>query len=80
MFYHEVVFDAIIEQFQDDMFGPYSNSVESGSFKRFLVHNGWKYFDRQNLNELFQLKYYEKVEAKEIEQVESDQDTVIQET
>ena len=54
------------------MFGPYSNSVESNSFKRFLVRNGWKYFDRQKLNELFYERYKDKLEAKEIEEVEKD--------
>ena len=54
---YEVVFDAVAEEFSNDMFGPFSNSVTRPVFQRQLMSDGWKYFDLNNLNELFSIKY-----------------------
>ena len=64
---YEIVFDAIIEEFTIDVFGPYSNAIDSDSFQEFLGFVGWKYFDLKNLNSLFAIKYQEKVGCDEIE-------------
>ena len=47
----------MIDVFNHDMFGPYANSVPRNQFQQSLATDGWKYFDKQNLNELFSLKY-----------------------
>lgn len=67
MYAYETVYDAIIEEFTNDVFGLYSNSVESEDFVQSLTTEGWKYFDLKNLNELFALKYHEKIESGSIE-------------
>ena len=54
---YEVVFDAVIEDFNNSMFGLYSNSVNKDTFQFKLRLDGWKYFDLHNLNELFSIKY-----------------------
>ena len=64
---YEVVFDAVIEEFNNDMFGPYANSVDSKSFIRCLGQYGWKYFDKATLNEMFAVHYRNKLETGEIE-------------
>ena len=64
---YEVVFDAVAEDFTTDMFGHYANSVSRKDFKRQLMSDGWKYFDLNNLNELFSIKYDSKVQDGEIE-------------
>ena len=57
MFLYEIVFEAIIEQFDEDMFGPFENSISRERFKHQLAQDGWKYFDRRNLNQLFAAIY-----------------------
>ena len=57
MYAYESVFDAIIEEFTVDVFGAYSNSIGRDSFRTDLICAGWKYFDLNNLNQLFALKY-----------------------
>lgn len=47
---YEAVYDEIINQFSEDMFGPYFNSVDKASFLRCLSLEGWKYFDLIQLN------------------------------
>ena len=56
---YEDVFDAVATDFNDSMFGLYSNSVTREVFNRNLMQDGWKYFDLHNLNELFSIKYEE---------------------
>ena len=41
------------------MFGYYSNSVTRDEFQQKLSQDGWKYFDLNNLNTLFSIKYAE---------------------
>ena len=57
MDHYEGVFDAVISDFNDSMFGFYSNSVNRKTFQQHLMSDGWKYFDLNNLNELFSIKY-----------------------
>ena len=47
--------DAIMEDFQDNIFGTYSNKRSKESFVEALAFHGWKYFDLKNLNELFSM-------------------------
>lgn len=54
---YEKVFDAVIEDFNNSMFGLYANSVTRETFKDQLMSDGWKYFSLTNLNELFSLMY-----------------------
>lgn len=54
---YEVVYQSIIDSFNIDMFGHFSNSVTREQFAHQLASDGWKYFDRKNLNELFYIKY-----------------------
>ena len=54
---YEVVYQSIIDNFTLDMFGEFSNSVSREDFRESLATDGWKYFDRKNLNELFSIKY-----------------------
>ena len=54
---YEMVFDAVIDEFKDEMFGIYSNSATRDVFQSNLTKEGWKYFDFQNLNEFFAIKY-----------------------
>ena len=54
---YEVVYQSIIDSFTLDMFGEFSNSVTRAAFRESLATDGWKYFDRKNLNELFSIKY-----------------------
>ena len=54
---YELVFDEVTEEFNNDMFGLYSNSVSRADFQQKLMADGWKYFDFFNLNELFAIKY-----------------------
>ena len=56
---YEVVYQSIIDSFNIDMFGQFSNSVTRDQFAHQLASDGWKYFDRKNLNELFFIKYQE---------------------
>ena len=58
----------MIEDFNNSMFGLYSNSVTREVFQRQLMSDGWKYFDLKNLNELFAIKYQEKLAEGEIDQ------------
>ena len=64
---YEVVFDSVIEEFNNDMFGPFANSIDSKSFIQSLEWNGWKYFDKATLNEMFAVHYRNKLETGEIE-------------
>ena len=54
---YEMVFDAVIEEFKNEMFGIYANSATREIFQSNLTQEGWKYFDFQNLNEFFAIKY-----------------------
>ena len=54
---YEEVFDAVIDDFNDSMFGEYSNAVSRDVFQKNLMHEGWKYFELDNLNELFKIEY-----------------------
>ena len=60
---YEEVFDAVIEDFNNSMFGPYSNSVTRKEFQQNLMSDGWKYFDLKNLNELFSIMYDQMVQS-----------------
>jgi len=51
------------------MFGAYANSVTKEKFKYNLAGEGWKYFELNNLNELFSMKYKVLVEAKVVSEV-----------
>ena len=53
---HEQVFDMVSEDFNNSMFGQYSNSVSRAQFELQLMSDGWKYFDLNNLNMLFSIK------------------------
>ena len=66
---YERVFDAVIDDFNNSMFGPFANSVTRKVFQQNLMKDGWKYFELNNLNELFSMKYAEKVEQKIISEV-----------
>ncbi len=61
---YEIVFDAVIEDFNNSMFGIYANSVTREDFKGKLMSDGWKYFDLNNLNQLFSIEYEKLVKAK----------------
>lgn len=50
-------YDGMIEDFNDNVFGEYSNKVAIEDFVASLSHYGWKYFDFVNLNQLFALMY-----------------------
>ena len=47
--------DAIMEDFEDNIFGTYINKLSKEDFIEALVFHGWKYFDLKNLNEFFSL-------------------------
>jgi len=50
---YEPTFDGMIEDFLDGIFGEFSNKTTHAHFIDRLAHEGWKYFDMANLNELF---------------------------
>ena len=54
---YEVVFEAVTDQFIVDMFGNYANDTSRETFNIALSIEGWKYFEVQNLNELFSIEY-----------------------
>ncbi len=66
---YEIVFDAVIEDFLNSMFGVYANSVTREDFKGKLMSDGWKYFDLNNLNQLFSIEYEKLVKAKKLDKV-----------
>ena len=59
---YEAVFDSIIDTFLEENFGPYANKIDSNTFLNALIVSGWKYFDLNQLNELFALKYEQMVQ------------------
>jgi len=59
---YEVVFEAVTDQFIEDMFGPYANQVSREAFQLGLSLHGWKFFEVKNLNELFAIKFEEFVD------------------
>ena len=83
MYDYETVYDAVIEEFNNDIFGLFSNTVSSDKFQECLLSDGWKYFDLKNLNEFFDLKYKECVkkgliqDLAKIEEPQSDNDDSI---
>ena len=66
---YEVVFDSVIEDFNNSMFGEYANSVKREVFQLNLMSEGWKYFDLRNLNELFSIKYDLAVDNKDMQKI-----------
>lgn len=56
------MFDSIIDTFLEENFGPYANKIDSNTFLNALIVSGWKYFDLNQLNELFALKYEQMVQ------------------
>ena len=76
---YEVVFEAVLAQFNDSMFGSHQNSVSKAEFQAQLAFEGWKYFNVQNLNELFAIKYREKVDSGLISQVDLKEDNELSE-
>ena len=46
-------YEGMISEFQDVIFGEYANRTNCETFVKTLAQNGWKYFDRKNLNQLF---------------------------
>ena len=71
---YEVVFDAVIEDFINSMFGQFANSASKADFQLNLMSDGWKFFDLLNLNELFHIKFLEKKEEGLIEEQEGQTD------
>ena len=67
---YEKVFQAVTDDFNDSMFGQYANSISRKDFQLNLQQEGWKYFELENLNELFSLFYQEKLEKKQITEVQ----------
>ena len=63
------MFDVVAADFNNSMFGLYSNSVTRDEFQRKLSQDGWKYFDLNNLNTLFSIKY---AEIKNLEKAQND--------
>lgn len=78
---YEEVFDSIINTFMEENFGPYANKIDSITFVNALTVSGWKYFDLNQLNELFALKYEEMIQQglfedlAEIEENTEDEDS-----
>lgn len=62
MLAYEVVYESLIENFDIDMFGEYSNSAPRSHFQLQLTLEGWKYFDLVNLNAFFSIKYQEQLD------------------
>ena len=46
-----------MEDFEDTVFGTHYNRRNRETFVEMLAHEGWKYFQVKNLNELFALMY-----------------------
>lgn len=67
---YERVFDAVIDDFNGSMFGPYANSVTNAAFQQNLITFGWKYFELNNLNELFSMMYKQKRDENVISEVQ----------
>ena len=56
---YKPTFEGMLEDFQDELFGEYGNSVDGKQLDERLSQVGWKYFSLRNLNELFALKLQE---------------------
>ena len=52
---YEPTLEAILEDFEDSVFGTHYNRRVRETFIDILAHEGWKYFTVKNLNELFSL-------------------------
>ena len=52
---YEPTMDAMLDDFQDNMFGTHYNRRYKETFIEMLGAEGWKYFTVPNLNELFYL-------------------------
>ena len=44
---YEIVFESLVEEFIEDMFGPYANSISREAFQVSLAINGWKFFEKK---------------------------------
>lgn len=46
-----------MEDFEDSVFGVFYNRRNRETFVEMLAHEGWKYFQVKNLNELFAIMF-----------------------
>ena len=53
---YNATFEGILEEFEDEIFGEYNNSIAKDDLEKRIGHIGWKYFSLKNLNELFAIK------------------------
>ena len=49
------MFNAIMEDFEDSVFGAFYNRRNKEQFVEDMTREGWKYFSVKNLNELFSI-------------------------
>lgn len=52
---YEPTFLAILEDFEDCVFGEFYNRRNKDQFIEMMAQEGWKYFSLQDLNELFSI-------------------------
>ena len=52
---YQPTFDGMIEDFNDEIFGEYTNRISKDEFIGNLTSQGWKYFSFNNLKELFSI-------------------------
>ena len=50
---YQPTFDGMIEDFNDEVFGEYTNRISKDEFLSNLSNQAWKYFNFKNLKELF---------------------------
>ena len=50
---YQPTFDGMIEDFNDEVFGEYTNRISKDEFLSNLANQAWKYFNFKNLKELF---------------------------
>ena len=52
---YQPTFDGMIEDFNDEVFGEYTNRLSKDEFASNLANQAWKYFNFKNLKDLFSI-------------------------
>ena len=52
---YQPTFDGMIEDFNDEVFGEYTNRLNKDEFSSNLANHAWKYFNFKNLKDLFSI-------------------------
>lgn len=66
---YALVFDKIVKSIINEVFGKFSNSISQEEFLENMAFNGWKYYERQNVNQIFHIRYQKMVDKGQIEDI-----------